>query len=867
MAMSVRKPWSAGIVICAALLMGSLSSAAWTPQEQTPASEAERKRLLERLSKQIQETQQGGKQPGAQQPQPSGPVPAPVQSPVVTPAVPPAASVAQRESGRIQLLYENADLYDFINQVANTLGLTPLVIDPEVKGSVNIQSSAPMSKEDVLPLFNLILKNNNAALIKQGAVYQIVPISSALKKGVEIIEQLPESPADKPDGEKAPEKKSELVAPGISKGAADPASASPKTMAAAQITARKTAAPGTPESESSKTPKLATHVIRVEFVPVKDLIEPIKLFMTEGGVIMPYERLNMLILTDYTDSAARIIQIIHMLDNNFLDPDLVDLIKITNNASADVCDDLKKIFGSGAKDSSTGISFVSMDRLNAIFVIASSKRGLEEVKRWIGELDAASAKNIQTYVYVVENSTASNIAMMLSALYGGEGSTSSAEGTGGTGGYGGFSGGSASGSTQTGGTQGSGLRNSRSGSGSNSQFGSSTSQLGGQASLQSNQAYNSAGGGFMGSGGGIFGTGQRLGPQLNPSRGVTSQILRGGAFTGLQDTVRMVVDDINNSLIIQATAADYLYISDTIKKMDVLPRQAIIDARIFEVDLTDNLSFGVSSALQGRTDGSKGEHLTTGAIDTAGALSANTFAFIGNSRQILLALDALRLKTKVRILEAPSVLALDGTMATITVGSEVPYPGGSYISSAGGSSTSVGYRDTGISLLVMPRISASGSVTLDITQEISAAGANVTIGNGETAPSFSKTSVNTTLSVKDGETVAIAGLIRDSHDFSRGGVPFLSEIPILGSLFGKTSRNANRTELIILITPHVIRTPEKFQEMTQELKDSLRNVRKLADEKEQEHIRDMEEARKERYKQEQKNNKAVKSEQYKPEEP
>jgi general secretion pathway protein D len=307
-----------------------------------------------------------------------------------------------------------------------------------------------------------------------------------------------------------------------------------------------------------------------------------------------------------------------------------------------------------------------------------------------------------------------------------------------------------------------------------------------------------------------------------------------------------VVDDVNNSLIIQSTPADYAYISETIRKMDVLPRQAIIDARIFEVDLTDALSFGVNAILQGKTDG---EHLTTAAIDAAtGALSASTFAFVGNSREILLNLNALREKTKVKILEAPSVLALDGQMARIMVGAEIPYPGAAYTSSVGGTTTSVQYRETGISLIVQPRISASGSVTLEISQEVSSPGAATATG-----PTFSKTSVETTLSVKDGETAAIAGLIRDSNGFTRGGVPFLSELPILGSLFGRTAKTSARSELIILITPHVIRTPEKFQEMTQELKDSLRHVRKLVDEKEKEHMEDMEDAREDRYKQEQKN--------------
>jgi general secretion pathway protein D len=240
-----------------------------------------------------------------------------------------------------------------------------------------------------------------------------------------------------------------------------------------------------------------------------------------------------------------------------------------------------------------------------------------------------------------------------------------------------------------------------------------------------------------------------------------------------------------------------------------------------------------------------------------GVLSANTFAFVGKSREILLKLNALRTKTKVRILEAPSILALDGMQASINVGSEIPYPAGSYTSSAGGSTTSVQYRETGVTLLVLPRISASGAVTLDITQEVSTPGAEVNVGN-ETALSFAKSLVTTSFYVQDGDTVAIAGLIHDKADSSRTGIPFLSEIPILGNLFGTSNKNTSRSELIILITPHVIRTHEKLQEMTQDLKDSLRNVRKFAQDKEEEMLDDLQEGRKDREKQQQKSMKKEK---------
>jgi general secretion pathway protein D len=865
MAMSTNKSRSGIIVILAALLLGSLSTAAWTFQDpnRPPTSEEERRQALERLTKQLQ-NQQGAKPAGPFQPMPQAAPGAstPQAQPQTQPAFTPVPSASTPSPRGVQFNFEGEDLYNFINQVSSTLGLTPLVIDPDVRGVVNL-SSGPMAKEDILPLFNLILKNNNAALIRQAGVYQIVPISSALKKGVEIIEQLPGSTGAKPDPEKAPVNLPEPAIPGTPIASTSSSGLLPtfQQLAAPNSPRSKvpTAAAGTvKEIDSPKAARLTTNVIRVEFVPVKDLIEPLKLFMTEGGVIMPYERLNMLILTDYSDSVSRILQIIRMLDNSYLDPDLVEIVKINNNASGDVADDLRKMFGTGAKDSVTGVSFISLDRLNAIFVMASSKRALEEVKTWIKELDSTSAKNIQTYVYIVENSTASNIAMMLSALYGGEGTSGGNSAAGGTGGAG------ASGTNrnnQAG--QGGGIGTNLGGS---STMGSNP--FTGQSSFQGSQynsgfnsgysgGYNSgSGGGFGGSAAGsTFSTGRQLGPQLNPNRGVTSQVLRGGQLTGLQDTVRMVVDDINNSLIIQATPADYVYISETIRKMDVPPRQALIDARIYEVDLTNNLNFGINATLA--ANGTP-PFLTTGGLDTSGNLTASTFIPVGETRQIMAALSALATKTRVKTLEAPSVLALDGQQAQIVVGAEIPYPGATYSPAVGGSTTSVEYRDTGISLIVVPRISASGSVTLDLTQEISAPGADLTVG-GETAPSFTKTSVSTTLTVKDGETVAIAGLINEGDTTTRSGIPFLSSIPLLGSLFGQTTKNSNRTELIIMITPHVIRTPEKLQDMTQDLRDKLRSVRKYETDKESELKRDVENAREDRNKQEQKGAKKVKA--------
>ncbi len=839
-----------GLIVLCASLAGGMSPAEPVAQsptaQQKPLSEEERRKAMERLVEQLQ------KERGVQQVATLAKTQA-AQAPAVAP--PPRPTGA---TGLMQLNYDNADLYDFINQMSDQLGYSPLVIDPDVKGSVTIHSTAPMSKDDVIPLFDLILKNNNVALIKSGNIYQIVPISTGLKRGVDLIDLSPENPPAPPakpqekPGAPAPAKAEPgKPAPASAKPAAE--QAAPPEVTTAPITAPPPPAPVIPVGKIQNG-RLATYVVRAEFVPVKDLVEPLKLFMTDGGVIMPYERLNMLIITDYGESVRKLVDIVRLFDNNYLNPDLVELIKIKYNAASDVLDDLKKIFGSGAKDSPTGINLLSLDRLNSILVMANSKRALEEVKRWIGQLDNTTGRSVQTYVYTVENSTAANIATILAALYGGDvsgggggtGTTSGGTGTGAGGTYSGGFGGAARGTGQT-------AVSSGGFGGMQTPFGS-TGTMGGQYGGYGGGTFGggmqgSFGGGMYGGmGGGFMGVGSQLGPRLNPGQSMTTTMLRGGAFTGLQDVVRIVADDINNTLIIQASQADYNYLLETIKKLDVLPRQVIIDARIFEVDLTDQLSFGVAANLAAR---STDPQLTTAGIGSSGALSANTFAFVGNSREILASISALRAKTKVRILEAPSVLALDGTMAQVVVGGEVPYRGASYVGAAGGDYSSVQYRDTGVSLIVMPRISASGSVTLQIAQEISAPGAS----DPNLGPTFNKTSVQTTLSVKDGETVAIAGLIRNHKSEGRNGVPFLSEVPLIGSLFGQTTHTADRTEVLILITPHVIKTVERFEEMTQELQDSLRHVRRLVNNVDEQHAKDLEGAQRQREKQEQQDEK------------
>ena len=300
------------------------------------------------------------------------------------------------------------------------------------------------------------------------------------------------------------------------------------------------------------------------------------------------------------------------------------------------------------------------------------------------------------------------------------------------------------------------------------------------------------------------------------------------AFVPSSD-IRIIADEINNALVIQASAQEYAAIEDTIRQLDVLPRQVLIDAQIYEVVLDDSIAFGLSAILQNR--GTLANPQTTASFaGSPPSLSAQTFAFIGRSRELLGFLNASENRSRVRTLSAPSVLVSDNMPAAFQVGAEVPVPTTSSVTPVQSDGTNlfaqtIQFRPTGVILNVTPQINDSGNVTLEIRQEVSQAAANTT--SGVVAPVIGTASVQSTVVVRDGQTIAIAGFIRESNDLIRNRVPILGRIPGLGVLFGSTSRSNTRTELIVLITPHVIRNTEDADLATDELRDKLREIQEM----------------------------------------
>jgi general secretion pathway protein D len=180
----------------------------------------------------------------------------------------------------------------------------------------------------------------------------------------------------------------------------------------------------------------------------------------------------------------------------------------------------------------------------------------------------------------------------------------------------------------------------------------------------------------------------------------------------------------------------------------------------------------------------------------------------------------------VRVLSSPQLLVLDNQMARLQVGDNVPYltqSAQSTITNTADIINSVAYQETGVILQVVPKVNSGGLVTLDVSQEVSAV-ATTPASSGIDSPTFSERKVRSHVVVQDGQTVGLAGLISDDVSRGNSGIPYLKDIPVLGSLFGTQSNTRQRTELLILITPHVLRDQGDARSLTQDMREKLKNA-------------------------------------------
>ena len=294
-----------------------------------------------------------------------------------------------------------------------------------------------------------------------------------------------------------------------------------------------------------------------------------------------------------------------------------------------------------------------------------------------------------------------------------------------------------------------------------------------------------------------------------------------------------MTDDATNAVIVRATPHDYNIIKNTIKKLDMIPKQVLIEVLIAEVTLKGETEFGIEWALLGdyaEIGGYKGQDTTK---LNFGMPREGGFTYSFDSNRLQAFLRAQASKDKLDILSSPHILAADNKEARIEVGEEVPIVTSEYVpqdvEQNTSTSRSIEYRSTGVILTVTPRINDKGLVAMEVTQEVSEA-QTVTEG-GIQSPIITNRKAETTLVIQDGFTIVIGGLIKKQKSKNISGVPILSSIPILNYLFSYVSDSTNKTELVILITPHVINNMDEATAATEAFKEKIAEIRNLIQKK------------------------------------
>ena len=324
----------------------------------------------------------------------------------------------------------------------------------------------------------------------------------------------------------------------------------------------------------------------------------------------------------------------------------------------------------------------------------------------------------------------------------------------------------------------------------------------------------------------------------------TTQVV-GGISAELSGEISITAYEDINAIIIKASPRDYLTILETLKKLDIPPKQVLIEVMIAEVTLDDSMKFGLEWLVKGSGNnitGIGGYSSSPGNLassESSGKVVNFTFSPVFSEGAFVNILDPTKFnallsmsasKGNLHVLASPHILAVDNKEASIEIGDDIPIATGltQQPATGGGATTLVSsgqiqYRTAGIILNVTPHISAKDKVTLKIKQEFSSSGGSELVA-GQEFPKFIKRTAETTAIVQSGHTLVIGGLISERRDKSRSGIPLLSSIPGLGYLFGSTTESSKRTELLLLVTPYVINTLDEADQITKDFQDRVKTI-------------------------------------------
>jgi general secretion pathway protein D len=539
-------------------------------------------------------------------------------------------------------------------------------------------------------------------------------------------------------------------------------------------------------------PGFASEAVTLSFVnadELKRLIDPV----LPNVVVQADSSRNLLMVAGTPGQRAAARDLIRQFDVNWLRNTSFALFVPQRTDARLIVPELDKMINAPGSPARGLVKLIAMDRLNGILAVSTQPQYLDDVRRWIEIMDREGQNNERRiFVYRVQNGRSADLAKTLAAAFGAK---------------------SAGGSTDRG--------SSVSRDDLNLRPGEPGAQTGAPAPMTAPTTAPLGGPQTSGSGG----SGLSAGDLQLPARASGTSV-----DISIDDLhAKISSDDGNNAIVVYATPRDYAVVEDALRKLDVTPSEVMIEAAIVEVTLTDQLAYGVQWSLASN-HGNGGGGLTQG---TSAAVAPSYPGFnytIPLAKGVSATLDALENLTKIKVISSPKLMVLNNQTASLEVGEEVPILTGSAVSTVGSNApivNSIDYRDVGIILKITPRVNSSGLVLLDLAQEVSGVQQALTT-SGVNSPTFSTRRIATSVAVQDGQTLALGGLFSSSRTDSKNGLPYLVRIPILGPvLFGNYQGDHERTELIVLLRPRLVRDVDDGQAVTEDLKAKLESLKPL----------------------------------------
>ena len=545
-----------------------------------------------------------------------------------------------------------------------------------------------------------------------------------------------------------------------------------------------TVAPSTAPAASARG--FEVRVVPLQFISATEMKKVLEPYARPNAIVNVDSGRNVITLAGTRSELENYLRTVEIFDVDWLSGMSVGVFPIQTGKAEQVAADLEKVFGEQSKTPSAGMfRFLPLENANAVLVITPQARYLDQIQQWLERIDSAGG-SARLFSYELRYVKAKDLAERLAEAFANE--------------------------------------NGRGGRGSSNSSlapGASQMELGGRDGNLNNSNGGTTGSGSSGDGGANL-------PQRQSGNASFSLEVKG-------DTVGVSAVEETNTLLVRSSPQAWRSIREVIEKLDVMPMQVHIEAQVAEVALTGDLSYGVNWYFEQAVNapvasGGAGLDSALGRAiwgSTSGVVGSSGlgWTFLGkNAAAVVSALDKV---TNLRLLQTPSLFVRNNAEATLNVGTQIPINSVSVNTGTGGDNTysQVQYLDTGVILKVRPRITRDGVVFLDIVQEVSSAGA-APAGCDPTKttcnPPINTRKISTEAAVQSGDTIMLAGLITDSTEQGSNGVPGLSRIPVLGALFGSKTQKSGRTEVIVLLTPTIVRNAQESRNLTDEYSNRFR---------------------------------------------